>query len=77
MRPLVEAILTQQLTAYFEDLKHQDLAQQIIEKAVRDVYKRQTKDWECNCGKYKRIKFKDKNKICDKCGVQVLSLIHI
>ena len=30
-----------------------------------------TKDWECNCGKYKRIKFKDKNKVCDKCGVQV------
>ena len=30
-----------------------------------------TKDWECNCGKYKRVKFKDKNKICDKCGVQV------
>src|SRR5699024_5866265 len=30
-----------------------------------------TKDWECNCGKYKRIKVKDKNKICDKCGVQV------
>ena len=35
VRPLVEAILTQQLTAYFEDLKHQDLAQQLIEKAVR------------------------------------------
>ena len=35
VRPLVEAILTQQLTAYFEDLKHQDLVQQIIEKAVR------------------------------------------
>ena len=30
-----------------------------------------TKEWECNCGKYKRIKFKDKDKICDKCGVQV------
>ena len=30
-----------------------------------------TKDWECNCGKYKRIKFKDKDKVCDKCGVQV------
>ena len=30
-----------------------------------------TKDWECNCGKYKRIQFKDKEKICDKCGVQV------
>ena len=35
VRPLVEAILTLQLTAYFEDLKHQELAQQIIEKAVR------------------------------------------
>ena len=30
-----------------------------------------TKDWECACGKYKRIKFKDKDKVCDKCGVQV------
>ena len=29
------------------------------------------KDWECNCGKYKRVKIKDKNKICDKCQVQV------
>jgi DNA-directed RNA polymerase subunit beta' len=29
------------------------------------------KDWECNCGKYKRIKFRDKEKICDKCGVQI------
>ena len=35
VRPVVEAILAQQLTAYFEDLKHQDLAQQLIEKAVR------------------------------------------
>ncbi len=35
VRPVVEAILTQQLTAYFEDLKHQELAQQLIEKAVR------------------------------------------
>ncbi len=30
-----------------------------------------TKDWECSCGQYKRIKFKDKEKICNKCGVQV------
>ena len=30
-----------------------------------------TKDWECACGKYKRVKYKDKDKICDKCGVQV------
>ena len=30
-----------------------------------------TKDWECNCGQYKRIKYRDKEKICNKCGVQV------
>ncbi len=35
VRPVVESILTQQLTAYFEDLRHQDLATQLIEKAVR------------------------------------------
>ncbi|NLY72525.1 MAG: DNA-directed RNA polymerase subunit beta' [Tissierellia bacterium] len=28
-----------------------------------------TKDWECHCGKYKRIRFK--GVICDKCGVEV------
>ncbi len=28
-----------------------------------------TKDWECACGKYKRIKFK--GVICDRCGVEV------
>ena len=27
-----------------------------------------TKDWECHCGKYKRIRYK--GKICDKCGVE-------
>ena len=35
VRPVVESILVQHLTAYFEDLKHQDLAQQLIEKAVK------------------------------------------
>ena len=30
-----------------------------------------TKDWECNCGQYKRVKYKDKEKICSRCGVQV------
>ncbi len=30
-----------------------------------------TKDWECNCGKYKRVKYRDKEKVCDKCGVQI------
>jgi len=28
-----------------------------------------TKDWECHCGRYKKIKYK--GIICDKCGVQV------
>ena len=27
------------------------------------------KDWECNCGKYKRIKHK--GMICDRCGVEI------
>ncbi|MDR2107943.1 MAG: DNA-directed RNA polymerase subunit beta' [Coriobacteriales bacterium] len=28
-----------------------------------------TKDWECNCGKYKRIRFK--GIVCERCGVEV------
>ncbi len=28
-----------------------------------------TKDWECYCGKYRRIRYK--NVVCDKCGVEV------
>ena len=28
-----------------------------------------SKDWECHCGKYKKIRFK--GVICDKCGVEV------
>ena len=28
-----------------------------------------TKDWECHCGKYKRIRYK--GVVCDKCGVEV------
>ena len=28
-----------------------------------------TKDWECSCGKYKRIRFK--GVVCEKCGVEV------
>ena len=27
------------------------------------------KDWECNCGKYKRIRYR--GVICDRCGVEV------
>ncbi|MBC5825474.1 MAG: DNA-directed RNA polymerase subunit beta' [Candidatus Eremiobacteraeota bacterium] len=28
-----------------------------------------TKDWECHCGKYKRVRFK--GMICDRCGVEI------
>ncbi len=28
-----------------------------------------TKDWECHCGKYKRLRYR--GKICDRCGVEV------
>ena len=28
-----------------------------------------TKDWECYCGKYKRLRYK--GKICERCGVEV------
>ena len=28
-----------------------------------------TKDWECHCGKYKKVKYK--GKVCDRCGVEV------
>ncbi|MBR7179230.1 MAG: DNA-directed RNA polymerase subunit beta', partial [Oscillospiraceae bacterium] len=28
-----------------------------------------SKDWECHCGKYKKIKYK--GKVCDRCGVEV------
>ena len=28
-----------------------------------------TKDWECHCGKYKRIRYK--GKVCERCGVEV------
>ena len=35
VRPIVEAIATEQLALYLEDLKHQELGQRIIEKAVQ------------------------------------------
>ncbi|MBE0601605.1 MAG: DNA gyrase subunit B, partial [Firmicutes bacterium] len=35
VRPAIEAIIIQQLTAYFEDLKNQELAARLIEKAVK------------------------------------------
>lgn len=28
-----------------------------------------TKDWECHCGRYKRIRFK--GKVCERCGVEI------
>ncbi len=29
-----------------------------------------TKDWECHCGKYKRVRYK--GVVCDRCGVEVI-----
>ena len=29
-----------------------------------------TKDWECMCGRYKRVR--SKGKVCEKCGVEVV-----
>ena len=28
-----------------------------------------TKDWECHCGKYKKVRYK--GVVCDRCGVEV------
>ena len=28
-----------------------------------------TKDWECHCGRYKRVRYK--GVVCEKCGVEV------
>ncbi len=28
-----------------------------------------TKDWECHCGKYKKVKYK--GKVCERCGVEI------
>ena len=28
-----------------------------------------TKDWECHCGKYKKIRYK--GVVCDRCGVEI------
>ena len=35
VRPAVEALVSEKLTAFLEDLKNQDLAQRIVEKAIR------------------------------------------
>ena len=31
-----------------------------------------TKDWECSCGKYKRVRYK--GMVCDRCGVEVTKI---
>jgi hypothetical protein len=38
-------------------------------RPVLRAHLRPVKDWECACGKYKRIKYK--GIICDRCGVEV------
>ena len=34
-----------------------------------------SKDWECHCGKYKKIRYK--GVICDRCGVEVVMIFAI
>ncbi len=34
-----------------------------------------TRDWECACGKYKRIKHK--GTVCDRCGVEVTQVASV
>ena len=41
VRPAVEAIVSQRLTEFLEDLKNQELAQKIVEKAVRAAHVRE------------------------------------
>ncbi|MDQ7860892.1 hypothetical protein RCO48_07185 [Peribacillus frigoritolerans] len=36
--------------------------------SVREFFGPQ-KDWECHCGKYKRVRYK--GVVCDRCGVEV------
>ena len=33
------------------------------------VFCRPSKDWECHCGKYKKIRYK--GVVCDRCGVEI------
>jgi len=32
-----------------------------------------SKDWECHCGKYKKIRYK--GVVCDRCGVEVTKVV--
>ena len=34
-----------------------------------------SKDWECSCGKYKKVRYK--GVICDRCGVEVTNLLYV
>ncbi len=33
------------------------------------------KDWECHCGKYKRVRYK--GVVCDRCGVEVTKAKYV
>lgn len=34
-----------------------------------------SKDWECYCGKYKKVRYK--GVICDRCGVEILNQVFV
>src|SRR6266508_2518369 len=46
---------------YFDELR--------IGLATAEKIRGPTRDWECYCGKYKRVRFK--GIICERCGVEV------
>ena len=62
-------MLLQYLPSQREDTSHYTYHLRAVSYTHLDVYKRQVEDYECNCGKFKRIRFR--GTICDRCGVEV------
>jgi DNA-directed RNA polymerase subunit beta' len=59
--------------SYGEVTKPETINYRTLEARKRRIFDERifgpTKDWECFCGKYKRIRYR--GIICDKCGVEV------
>ena len=52
-----------------ETINYRTLKAEQRRSVLRDASSVRTKDWECLCGKYKRVRYK--GKVCEKCGVEV------
>src|SRR5690554_6591083 len=59
--------------SYGEVLKHETINYRTLKPEKDGLFCEKifgpTKDWECNCGKYKKIRYK--GVVCDRCGVEV------